>query len=228
MTEEEWLNCSDPEPMLEFLPEDLSHRKLQLFECACCRRIWNLIPPYHRRTVEVSERFADGLATETELVQSYQITRDTPADHEGDFDPTAEGDDYDPFVVPWPSQAAGATAFTPGGWDEQDASFWAAALAAWTRPRQVYTEERNAQAHLLRCIFGNPFRPIQFKPEWRTATVKNLAETIYNERTFDCLAILADAVEEGGCTSGAILDHCREPGPHFRGCWPLDLILGRT
>ncbi len=231
MTEEEWLTGTDPEPMLEFLRHGVNERKLRLFECACCRHIWHLIPPYHRRTVEVAERFADGLATVKELHQSYQITRETPENHEGDFDPAGEGNDYDPFIVPWPSQATTATAFSPGGWDELDASYWSAELAAWTRPKQVYREERKAQTHLLRDICGNPFRPVAREASWvawEGGTIQKLAFAAYEEHCFESLPVLADALEDAGCTNADILSHLRGPGPHVRGCWVLDLILGKS
>ncbi len=231
MTVAEWLACTEPEPMLEFLKDPVSDRKLRLFSCACCRRIWHLIPPYHRKTVEVAERFADGRATREELFRSYQITRETPEDHEGDFDPAAEGEDYDEFCVPWPSSATTATAFAPGGWDELDASFWSARLAGWGRPVQEYDKEREAQAHLLRDIFGNPFRPVQAPSPavlaWDGGTVVKLARAVYDERAFDRLPVLADALEEAGCADALLLEHLRGEGPHVRGCWALDLLLGR-
>ncbi len=91
------------------------------------------------------------------------------------------------------------------------------------------------QADLIRDVFGNPFRPVSFDPNWVTPTVWSLAEGAYDERslpagTLDCdrLAILADALEDAGCTDTAILSHCRGAGPHVRGCFVLDLLLGRT
>jgi hypothetical protein len=88
--------------------------------------------------------------------------------------------------------------------------------------------ERAAQAHLLRDIFGNPFGPVRVDPSWATATVTDLATTIYEERAFDRMPILADALEEAGCDNAAILSHCRGPGPHVRGCWVVDLVTGRA
>jgi hypothetical protein len=54
-----------------------------------------------------------------------------------------------------------------------------------------------------------------------------MAQAIYNERGFDRLPILGDALEDAGCTDRDILDHCRGPGPHVRGCWAVDLLLGK-
>ncbi|MBL8794378.1 MAG: hypothetical protein JNM56_10770 [Planctomycetia bacterium] len=84
-----------------------------------------------------------------------------------------------------------------------------------------------AQSAILRDIFGNPFRPVVCDPAWRTATVVSLAIAIYDERAFDRLPILADALEDAGCTNADMLKHCRAPGEHVRGCWCVDLCLGR-
>src|SRR5262249_11199696 len=74
-------------------------------------------------------------------------------------------------------------------------------------------------SRLLRCIFGNPFRPMTLKPKWLTRTVKALAGQIYNDRAFDRMPVLADALEEAGCTVAEVLEHCRNGGEHVRGCW---------
>jgi hypothetical protein len=76
-------------------------------------------------------------------------------------------------------------------------------------------------------IFGNPFRPVTLNPSWLTPTVKALAEQIYNDRAFDRMPILADALEEAGCTICEVLEHCRNGGEHVRGCWCIDKILGK-
>ncbi|MBL8798934.1 MAG: hypothetical protein JNM56_33930 [Planctomycetia bacterium] len=80
---------------------------------------------------------------------------------------------------------------------------------------------------MLRDIFGNPFHPVTINPAWRTLTVISLAQAIYDERAFDRLPILADALEDAGCDSADILNHCRQPGEHVRGCWCVDLILSK-
>ena len=82
-------------------------------------------------------------------------------------------------------------------------------------------DEHAAQAELLRCLFGNPFRPVTFSPSWRTETVTTLVLGILAEAAFDRLPILADALEEAGCDSADLLAHCRGPGPHTADCWVL-------
>jgi len=96
---------------------------------------------------------------------------------------------------------------------------------AW---ENAHKEALQTGAASLRDIFGNPFRPITVDPAWRTATVVALTEAIYADRAFDRLPILADALEEAGCTSAELLSHCRQPGEHVRGCWAVDLVLGKA
>ena len=79
-------------------------------------------------------------------------------------------------------------------------------------------------------IFGNPFRPVQVDPtwlRWNDSTIPKIAQSLYDDRAFDRMPILADALEDAGCTDAAILDHCRGPGPHSRGCFLIDLLLGK-
>jgi hypothetical protein len=90
-------------------------------------------------------------------------------------------------------------------------------------------EEEAAQAVLYRDIYGNPFRPVAVNPDWlawNDGTVPKLAHAIYDERAFNSLPVLADALEDAGCTDADLLNHLRDPGPHVRGCWALDRILG--
>ena len=81
---------------------------------------------------------------------------------------------------------------------------------------------------LLRCIFGEPLLPaVVMASAWRTRTVADLALGIYEERAFERMPILGDALEEAGCDHADILDHCRVGQPHARGCWVVDLLLGK-
>lgn len=90
--------------------------------------------------------------------------------------------------------------------------------------------QRSWEVLLLRDIFGNPFRSPSVDPSWlawNDAVLPKLAGVIYDERAFDRLPILADALEEAGCTNADILNHCRQPGEHVRGCWVIDLLRGK-
>ena len=91
-------------------------------------------------------------------------------------------------------------------------------------------DELTRQACLLRDIIGNPFRHSSRTStwlKWNDGAVPMIAQGIYADRAFDRLPILADALEDAGCDNADILAHCRGPGPHVRGCWVVDLILGK-
>ena len=106
---------------------------------------------------------------------------------------------------------------------------WFGTLSTMTAA-EARTAERVGQVRLLSEVFGNPFRPPSLPPHllaWNDGTVPRLARAIYDERAFDRLPILADALEDAGCTNADLLSHLRGPGPHVRGCWALDLLLGK-
>jgi hypothetical protein len=89
---------------------------------------------------------------------------------------------------------------------------------------------QSSQCDVLRDIFGNPFRPVAVEPAWLAwnhGTVPAIARRVYDERRFEDLPILADALEDAGCTNADLLAHCRGGGPHVRGCWAVDLLLGK-
>jgi hypothetical protein len=88
--------------------------------------------------------------------------------------------------------------------------------------------EWSQQTELLRDIFGNPFRPVGIDPDWRTSTVVALARHMYESRDFSAMPILADALQDAGCENEHVLNHCRDPQQvHVRGCWVVDLVLGK-
>jgi hypothetical protein len=242
MTEAEWLACTDPQPMLEFLRGKVSDRKLRLFAGACCRRIWqHLSDERSRRLVEVSDGFADGTVN-LEAVQSAfeEACNAQEAIHweSGDAidQSSAEavlglrgelliGQVFDGIAEAVAEVRAGEAwqriYMTPGKhYREQEAEH-----------QQEYDAgaeaEAKVQVAILRDIFGNPFRPVAFDPAWRTPNVTAVAQTIYDARHFEDMPMLADALEEAGCCDDEILGHCRHDWEHFRGCHVLDLILSK-
>jgi hypothetical protein len=213
MTEDEWLACSDPTLMLGFLPGKVSDRKVRLFACACCRRVWDrILTDWAREAVHASERFADGLIDRHELRQIRSAAEQVRPRRQQE-----------------PGEKIG-NELTGGLWCRSTAEM--AREVAWETsglgPRR---KERQSQAALLRCIVGNPFRPVPvIDPcwlSWNNGTVSRLAQVIYEERAFDHLPILADALEEAGCDHADLLDHCRRAGPHCPGCWAVDLLVGK-
>ena len=210
MTEQEWSICSDPVSMLVFLRDRLNHRKRWLFGCACCRLIWHLLTRQRlREAVEMAERYADGTISQEDMaVVQAEIHAAVEVFGRGE-QPTGE--------VPQEALLTVFHAVWGGGWQTSKS----AARCAWE-------SNRKAQAAIVRDLLGPmPFRPVPVDPSWLTSTVLSLAQTIYDERVFDRMPILGDALEEAGCTNQEILAHCRGSGPHVRGCWVVDLLLGK-
>ena len=213
MDEKAWLDCTDPRPMIGFLIRAASDRKLRLFACACCRRIWHLLSnEIGRSAVQAAGLHADGLISNEELNGARaraEVARvNPPVPDSAAFCTT--------WVDNWPSFPMGRIVL---GVD--DAPLFAARFS------DNYGAERIWQATIVRDLFGNPFRPVTLAASCLTTTVKSLAQAIYEERNFTDMPVLADALEDAGCTNAEILTHCREAGDHARGCWGLDLILGK-
>ncbi len=98
-------------------------------------------------------------------------------------------------------------------------------------PGALREDPRDYLPAIMRDVFGNPFQSVPVDTSWvawNDGTVRKLAQLIYDDRDFDRLPLLADALEDAGCTDAAILSHCREPGEHVRGCWVVDLLLGKS
>jgi hypothetical protein len=225
MTEAQFTSSSSPEEMLHHLTEQASPRKLRLYAIGCCYRIWELLHDERcRHAVSRARDFADGRITAVELESAGRTVVGLAK------------------VLGDPSAVWARSTHSVGGaaWATTRASAWVAAWdAAWDArtvardclPGTDWEQERTWQATLLHDLFGNPFRPPHIDPAWRTsndAVVDQLARVIYNEDRFGDLPILADALEEAGCTCSVILEHCRGRRNHYRGCWVVDAILGYT
>lgn len=241
MTEIEWLSSSDPARMLEFLRTSnrASERKLRLFAVACCRRIWEWLSDKRSRSaVQVAERYADGLATPAELAVAKQQASTAYIDGGDAF--YGFRTDIMPPVSIAPHEAA-LHAADPAPIhvrlviDHAASSNFRPRSAAYSQKEidEAVAIERAAQTVLLRDIFGNPFRP-QPPPDptviaWNDGCVVKLATGIYEERDFspERMGVLADALEEAGVTDEEVLGHLRGPGSHCRGCWLVDLIVGK-
>lgn len=246
MTEAEWLACADPEPMLEFLRGKASDRKLRLFCCACCRRIWSALKrSSSRKMVEICEMYADNLTTSEKLNTAHASAHDAFARiqwaAEGDKETTPAratiylggGTNFYPHRVAGEVAAAFGVKARERDYKSRKKAASTKGLEEpiWDQHNAIYlaaeAEEERTQTHLLRCVIGNPFRPITLNSSWLTSTVLALAQGIYSEKAFDRMPILADALQDAGCEDEVILSHCRQPGEHVRGCWVVDLLTGR-
>jgi len=207
MTEQEWLLCDDPSAMLDTLRGQLSDRKLRLFACACGRRIWPLLHDgRNRKAVEVGELYADGQVDSGRLGAARAAVRRVKC----------------------------------SGWISGDGAAFSAVLEIMSDVGEhwrVWKEAKQAKkerAKLLREIVGGPVRLARVNPEWITPDVLAVAAATYDDRTLPSghldlarVAVLSDALEEAECDHAHILAHLRGLGPHVRGCWAVDLLLGK-
>jgi hypothetical protein len=224
MTEAGWLASKSLFDMRRGYPTAWDVRKARLFWCACIRRAWDV----------VADEDVRGLVLEME-------------DH-----PEAGKDwsvgEFAHLFERHHAQESGRNAWALNGLfdappDSWDTTGWVARRTAQKAVSDTYdvrsdrwkkqvddleSGERVSQCNLLRDIFGNPFRPVTFSPSWRTDTTFSLARQMYDARDFSAMPILADALQDAGCDSEDILNHCRGDGPHVRGCWVCDLVLGKS
>jgi len=208
MTEDEWIACTNPQRMLKHLGLMASDRKVRLFAVACCRRSWEqLTNEKLRLSLETAELFADGKLSQKKRGSVFAAAKR----------PGVTVKTFPPCI-----------AFAASLCSVKDIRLWINTI--WYQSIGGPIQQHSSSAILLRDLFGNPFRPVSIGSallRWNGGTIPKLADSIYEERAFDRLPILADALEEAGCTEKAILTHLRGSGPHSRGCWPLDLLLGK-
>jgi hypothetical protein len=227
MTEADWLACSDPTPMLDFLRGKASDRKLRLLACANCRLLWRWITDERsQQTVVLAERLSEGLASEAERLAAFSASFHAAT--------VVEYDDPEDEIIFLRSMAASYA--HNAVWDE-------AIVAAQANSPSILPELTGLPVMLPLClfrdIFGNSFRPspplLSAVTAWNDRTIPRIAQGIYDERqlpegTLDTgrLAILADALLDAGCDDEELIAHCRSAGPHVRGCWAVDLMLGKS
>ncbi len=202
----------DPERQRKFAwyEQRLTNRRWRLLWCANCR--WHqaeglLTQPFLQEAVELAERFADGLAELSELEECYRqvCTMQGELARTGAREPFALSDVY------YATQPHGEFPFD-------------GLLMGTTISQQCGPDKHPLTADIL----GDPDFSMALEPAWRTDTVMALARVIYEQRQFGDMPILADALEEAGCTNRDLLDHCRDGLEHYRGCWALDLVLGKS
>jgi hypothetical protein len=219
MSEEQWLHCTDSVLLLGGLPGPVGARQLRLIFCACLRSsaVWPFLASgSSRRAVAESERYADG------LVRSKRLRTVRTSAH-------SAWSRISPH-----NRAAYASA------ELAHAACWLDPMLlreGFATLRRLAERGLSFPTVLLRDILGNPFRTVQVDPawlRWEGGTVVRLAQSACEERTLpsgeldrQVLTVLADALEEAGCGEARLIDHLRDPGPHVRGCFALDLLLAK-
>src|SRR5262245_18975861 len=236
MTERDWLysrTACAPDRMLAFLLDErgvarrkAGRRQLRLLACGNCRWIWRLLGDEHRWVVEEAELFADGLVGVPRLRGAVAAARRV-----GPMKPS-----FNHFAA---AQAAVAAARPKVAQAALEVLHWS--FNAWARnsrtpgmplDQERWTVAEAFQCGLMRDLYCNPFRSVQLESSWLTSNVVRLARAAHEERVLPAgtlkpvrLAILADALEDAGCTNAGILRHLRGVRVHVRGCWVVDLLL---
>jgi hypothetical protein len=231
MTEAEWLACTDPDKMLALLRGKASDRKLRYFLAACARRVLpDSADEAMLEAVAVAERFAEGAESRPRLTRARSSLQTR----------------HPARVSRWSPLYSAHLRSVPAWHMTREQVFQAAREGArgcaWSSTRTTALggyvartfpeDERAAQAFLLRDSFGNPFRaPPTIEPAvlaGNDGTVVKAAQASYDERRWDDLRILADALDDAGCNDEEVLAHGRAPAKvPVGGCWAIDWLLGK-
>ncbi|MCI0703485.1 MAG: hypothetical protein L0241_20590 [Planctomycetia bacterium] len=234
MTEEEW-QSPNPNHLLQDIAASITLRKALLLGAAACHRLaqWNCFPQA-KAAIDIAEARADGLVNDEDWQIAYQSVYDAreAAGRMVLSDPDSE-EPNDGNAMYFAVEAAVALL------DSSQGSLHVASMTLWACRRAIrcgdHSPERQAthseckhQCDLVRDIFGNLFCSGTFSPECRTDTAVSLARQMYEARDFSLMPILADALQDAGCDIDDILNHCRDTNQvHVRGCWVVDLVLGK-
>jgi hypothetical protein len=221
----------------------ISDRRLQMLVLAYCRRHLQFITDERdRKAVDLAGLYVEGHVGEQELREATQVCYTREALFAGEVPrpplaywvadaclnpPNGTGDPWD-YECSRVEFALGAITTVVAHSAVQAPTLSEEILLKW---KAVCASEFRAIAALLHDIVGNPFREVAVDPPslaWNGGTVVKLARAIYDDRSFDRLPILADALEEAGCTNADMLNHCRLPGEHVPGCWVVDCLLNRS
>jgi hypothetical protein len=251
VTEAEWLECADPKPIMEFLQTKLSARKARLLAVNCCRGCLEAaMTDLLRAALDAGEIYADDPGALDLAVNAERAASQASFGAYTRAQQSAWSDTWREWAFAAATGAVSSAAIPKSGWLEtrwlsatSGSAIRAAGCAARAAARtdenandEAILAERTAEADarachcaLARCVAGATlFRRVEVAPQWLTDTVLLLARQMYDSRDFGAMPILADALQDAGCDNEAILSHCRGEGPHVRGCWVVDLVLGKV
>lgn len=231
-----WLQGTDWQALVAAIEAEPSDRKLRLYAAACCRAVWSMLPDVRSRAaVQAAEEFADAKIDHDALQTAFRAVRYSVGKHDT---PRLRAQSF-------AQQAARSTADLSSHQAATYAAQHSADAASWSQwgdaERDGATDEqfcRFRQAALLEQIASQtarfeeicpPATPGKSSPSrsWITPALLEMAQGIYDQRSFRLLPVLADALEEAGCPDGELVAHLRRPAEHVRGCWALDIILGK-
>jgi hypothetical protein len=227
MTEAVWLAAADQERMLWFLKGKgkASERKFRLFAVACCLNARHLLKKKcGEQAIELAEQFADGAAELSDLLIAYSDINYWIRNINDFHRNIHQNDQAWAWVAVLRAVSTGGC-FYGRHWEREDYNTVECAVDAMEYVARATAW--NAKSDLIHCSFGNPFRPLTVDPSWLTSTVLAFASQMYESRDFSPMPILADALQDAGCDNDDVLNHCRQPGEHVKGCWVVDLLLGK-
>ncbi len=226
MTEEEWLTTNDAQRLLSFVKGIATLRKARLLRVAPARLNWTESASYeqYQFAIEAGEKHADGEVSDEKLQQLSGEMYRTISTRVREINSNSSLKIATFLSLAAVQNSRMISSFSGVSWNE------------------AIRHIGGDLPTILHCLFGNPFRPVAFDPRWRTDTAVGIAQQMYDARDFNAMPILADALQDAGCEHTDILNHCRnnqEFGPvsgassgpnatHVRGCWVVDLVLGKS
>ncbi|AMV27480.1 hypothetical protein VT84_23975 [Gemmata sp. SH-PL17] len=223
MTEAQWLTSKSLAPMFPCVPGTVLSRKKILFSFGCARQVLGYGSD---EFIHSFEEWATACGNVLDVMESLIDA----ADNDGARNQVLRAEvGHLLDLEGWDGMIKYFSPANPIRFAEDVAAECASCAGRLGEPPDEGVREHVVaeQLHFLRDIFGNPFRPVTFSPEWRTSAVVALAAQMYESRDFSAMPILGDALQDAGCDRADVLSHCRGPGPHVRGCWVVDLVLGK-
>lgn len=218
MTDSEWLASQDDLAMLEVVRPHTSERKVRFIAVACCRHLRLILNDQVAagaidEAIGAVERYAEGLGTKASLKRARQAVRTVRHGLA--------------VVVGVASPTWNALWFTEVAASENAYGSVIPEINRLAGMGLIGDQERPPTCNLIRCVIGPPSRPNLSNQAWCTSEVLSLARSIDDHRSFDLMAMLAQALVAAGCDDSGMLSHCRSQADHVRGCWVVDAVLGK-
>ncbi|MDY3552295.1 hypothetical protein R5W24_001375 [Gemmata sp. JC717] len=192
---------------------------------------WTFSRVNGHHAVEWIEQHADGTATDDQLLIAEEYFHQAEYAAEADrFSPPDDQRDEIEIRYGAASWLLGMNKQGPKLWNLLDyylASF-PGQFDSWGKWLPFHPQHHAVAIDLIDDILGSPLRSARFEPAWRTADAVAIASAMYETRDFSAAPILADALEDAGCDNADALAHCRAERRHCRGCWVVDLLLGKS
>jgi hypothetical protein len=228
MDEKQWLSCREPPILIDYMSANgffhhkSAPRRRRLFGCACCLRLQRHLSKQGRKLLAIAERLAERDLTKARWKSAEEKNQISGSVNIFDAQSTMDLAAHSLLCADIKKASSGVAQYCLIAIGSEESSLG--------RKRKPILLEANAQADLIRDIFGIPWVviPLKADPRWLTSNVVDLSRAIYEERAFDKMPILADALMDAGCDREEILSHCHSTAPHVRGCWVVDLLLGKS